>query len=109
MQFDARDREFAFGILLHMADGLVDVLVEEKALLTSCGQKGKHMTARERGYERFLRIDILRITQVSGRCASRHFMAAIKAPGVIAIVSFVFEIGRRALPGERHFVFRHAF
>jgi hypothetical protein len=91
-----------------MAHGFVDVLVEEKSLLTSRGQKGKHMAAGERGYERFLRIDILRITQVGGRCAGRHFMAAIKVPGVIAIVSFVFEIGCRALPGKRHFVFGHA-
>ena len=109
MQLDAGDRQLALGIFLHVADGFVDVFVEHEFLLTGGGEESEHVATGERRDERFLRIDSLRVAEISGRGRGLHFVAAVEAPGVIAVVGFVFEVGRGALPGERHFVFGHAF
>ncbi len=46
-------------------------------------------------------------SQICGGSRRRHFMAAVKFPRVIAVVSLILEVGRRALPRESHFVFGH--
>jgi hypothetical protein len=65
------------------------------------------VAARERSDERFLRIDVFRIPEIGWRGGRFHLVAAVEFPGVIAIVSLVLEVGRGALPGERHFMFGH--
>jgi hypothetical protein len=108
MQLDPGNRELALLVLLHMADGVVGVFIEHELFFAGHGEKSQHVAAGERRDEGLFRIGVRRIAQVSRRSRSRHFVAAVEFPGVIAIVSLVLEVGRGALPDERHFVFGHS-
>ena len=53
------------------------------------------------------RIGVRRIAEISRRGRSRHLVAAVEFPGVIARILLIFERLIAALPVERNFVFGH--
>ena len=105
---NARDREFALRILLHVADRFIDIFIQHEFLLTSDREEGEHVTAGERSDKRFLRVDMLRVAEIGRRGRGLHFVATIKSPGVIARIFLIVERRIAALPGESDFVFGHS-
>src|SRR5207253_8866941 len=106
---DARDRSFAFRILLRMSCAASDIFVEHELLFGRHSKEGEHVTARERRDRGFLRIVEFRISEISGRGRRLHLMATVKLPSVIARIFLVFERPIAAFPSESNFVFGHAF
>lgn len=107
MQFHPRDRQSAVFIFLHVTDSVIGVVIQQKFLLTSYGEESEHVTGGERSDKRFLWINIFWITEIDGGGGGGHFVAAVELPSVIAIVGLILEVGRGALPRERHFMFGH--
>src|SRR5204863_1136689 len=107
MQLHSRDRQPALFVFFHVTDRVVDVFVEQKFLLTSNGKEREHVTARKGSHESLFGIDVLWIAKIYWSSGGRHFMPSIEFPAVIAIISLILEVGRRALPRERHFMFGH--
>jgi hypothetical protein len=105
----AGDRHLAFRVLIHVADRVINVFVQNEFLLTGDRQEGKHVTTGERSDERFLGINIFRVAQISGRGRGRHFVAAVEFPSVIARILLILERCIAALPGESDFMFGHIF
>ena len=103
------DRQFAFGVLFHVADRFINIVVHDELLFTRDRQKGQHMTTRERRDKRLLGINLFWIAQIGGRSRSGHFVAAIKLPSVIARILLIIERRIAPLPGESNFVFGHVF
>ena len=64
---DACYGESSFRIFFHIADGIVNVFVEHKSLFARDGEERQHVTARQRSHERFLGIDQVWVTEISGR------------------------------------------
>src|SRR4029077_7205464 len=109
MQLYSCNCQSAFGILFHMADCFVGVVIKHKLLLTCDREKGEHVATGERGDESFFGIDVGRIAQIGRRGRSRHGVAAVEAPGVIARIFLINKFGARALPTPVYFVFGHTF
>jgi hypothetical protein len=109
MQFHSRYRESAFRIFFHMADRLVRVVIKDKLLLTRDCEKGEHVATGKRSNESFFGIDIGRIAKISGRSRSRHSVAAVEAPAMIARIFLINKFGPAALPTQSYFVFGHTF
>src|SRR5437762_3650428 len=109
VQLHPRNRQSAFRIFLHMADRFVGVIIEHKLLFTCDREKSEHVTTGERGDECFFGIDVGRIAKISWRGRSRHGVAAVKAPGVIARIFLINKFSAAALPTQSYFVFGHAF
>ena len=85
------------------------VFVEHELLFARDRKKSQHVTTRERGDKRFLRIDKLRVSEIRRRSRRLHFVSAIKFPGVIAWIFLILERRVAALPSESNFMFGHAF
>src|SRR6266487_2287371 len=109
VQLHPRNRQSAFRIFFHVADRFVGVVIEHKLLFTCDREKSEHVTTGERGDERFLGIDVGRIAKISRRGRSRHGVAAVEAPGVVARIFLINKFGAAALPTQSYFVFGHAF
>src|SRR5436190_9675424 len=109
VQLHPRNRQSASRIFFHVADRFVGVVIEHKLLFTCDCEKGEHVTTGERGDERFLGIDVGRIAKISRSCRSRHGVAAVEAPGVIARIFLINKFGPAALPTQSYFVFGHVF
>ena len=92
-----------------MPDRFIEILVEHELLLTRNRKEGEHVAGGERSHVRFLRVDIFWIAEISRRGRSRHFVAAVKFPSVIARIFLILERRIAALPGESHCVFGHTF
>src|SRR5438477_11336103 len=84
MELDARNRKATIGILLHMPNCFVNIVIKHKLLLTRDREKSEHVTTGKRGDKGFLRINVLWVTKISWRRSRRHAVAPIKAPGMIA-------------------------
>ena len=109
MQLHFRDRQFAFGVLLHVADRFVFVGIEDELLLTGDREKGEHVATGERRDERLFRIDVRRIAEISWCRGAGHGVAAIKAPGMIARIFLVARTRRRRVPNEEWLCVRTFF
>src|SRR5262249_23596899 len=81
--------------------------IEHELLLARDRQKREHVTARERSDERFLGIDIRRITEISRGRRRRHRMAAVEYPSMIARIFLIRKFGAPAPPFQSHSVFGH--
>jgi hypothetical protein len=109
VQLHSRNRQSAFRIFFHVADRFVGVVIEHKLLFTCDREKSEHVTTGERGDERFLGINVGRIAKISRRSRSRHGVAAVEAPGVIARIFLINKFRPAALPTQSYFVFGHTF
>jgi len=109
MQFHSRNREPAFRIFFHMADGLVRIVIKDKLLFTRDREKGEHVATGKRSNEGFFGINVGRIAKISRRSRSRHGVAAVEAPSVIARIFLINKFGPAALPTQSYFVFGHFF
>lgn len=108
VEIDACDCQLATFIFLQVTDCVIDIFVEKKLFLTSDREKGEHVATGERSDKCLLGIDILRVPEIGRSCGRRYFMATVEFPSVIAVVGLILEVGRGAVPGERHFVFGHS-
>ena len=109
MELHFGDCHPAFGVFFHVTDCFINVFVEDELLLRCNREKREHVASGERRDECFLRIDILWIAEIDRRGSGRHFVAAIKFPGVIARIFLVLERHVAAGPGKSHFMFGHVF
>ena len=85
------------------------IFVEHKLLFRRDRKESQHVATRERCHKRFLRIDKLWVSQISGIGRCLHFVSAIKFPSVIAWIFLILERRVAAFPSESHFMFGHAF
>src|SRR4029453_9002415 len=104
-----RNGKPAFRIFLHMADRLVNILVEHELFFGRYGKKGEHVAARKRRHKRFLWIDKLWVSEIRRSSRRLHFVSAVKFPGVIARIFLILERRVAAFPSESNFMFGHAF
>ena len=109
MQLYFRNRQSAFRIFFHVADGFVGVVIKDKLLLTGDREKGEHVATGEGSDESFFGIDVGRVAQIGWRGRSRHGMAAIETPSVIARIFLINKFSAAALPTQVYFVFGHIF
>src|ERR1700745_1578245 len=104
-----RNGKSAFRIFLHVADRIVNVLIEDELLFRGYGKKSEHVAARKRCHKRFLRIDKLWVSEISGSSRCLHFVSTLKFPGVIPRIFLILERRVAAFPGESNFMFGHGF
>ena len=107
-QFNPSDRHLPVGVLLHVADRLVLVLIEHKLLLTRNRQERKHVAARKRSDKRLLGINISGIAEISGRRRCRHCVAAVEAPAMVTRILLIRKFSAAAFPLYCRSVFGHA-
>jgi len=109
VQSHTRNSQLAFRIFFHMADRVVAILVEHELLFACDGKERQHVATRKRRYKRFLRIDKLWVSEISGGSRCLHFVSTVKIPSVIARIFLILERRVAAFPGESNFMFGHAF
>jgi hypothetical protein len=69
---------FPFSFFFHVTYCFIDVFIEQKLLFAGDGEEGQHVTTGERCDERFLRINVFRVSEVSWGSRGRHFVTPSK-------------------------------
>jgi hypothetical protein len=105
LESHARNGKPAFRIFFHVADRIVNVLIEDELFFRSYGKESQHVAARERCHECFLRIDQLWVPEIRRGSGCLHFVSAFKFPGVIAWIFLIFERRVATLPSKSHLMF----
>ena len=112
MEGDGADPELALGVFGKVADGLVLVALDLKAVAGGDVEEGEHVATGDGGDEGFLGIEVGRVgpgrRNDGGGRGGREGEAAVEGPVVFAGVLAFEEVGAGAGPADGGEVLGHA-